>query len=249
MTDSTSAAAGSRPSKGDRTRQRILRAAADLASIDGLAGLSIAKLADAVGMSKAGLFAHFGSKEDLQVATVEAARQVVRQALLPPVVAAPPGLRRLWALCESYIHYQASRTFPGGCFFHRNGPEYDVLPVRVRAAIAEAYRTLDGRFVDAAREAQRLEEITAEIDSEQLGFELVAWIREAERRFLFNRDLGELNRARTTIRVRLKGLATPAAPPLPAPKRARKQGSLVRGSRGRKSPGTASGRNGGRHKG
>src|SRR4029077_12239084 len=102
---------------GERTRGAILRAAASLATVDGLKGLSIGNLAAAIGMSKSGLYAHFGSKQELQLATVEAADQIFQETVVQPALAAPPGLAQLVALCDAFFDYLERRTFPGGCFF------------------------------------------------------------------------------------------------------------------------------------
>src|SRR4051812_23054008 len=102
---------------GERTRGAILRAAASLATVDGLEGLSIGNLAAATGMSKSGLYAHFGSKADLQLATVEEADRIFQDAVVRPGRAAPPGRGQLVAVCEAFFDYLQRRTFPGGCFF------------------------------------------------------------------------------------------------------------------------------------
>src|SRR5580700_3332008 len=104
-------------SNGARTRTAILRTAADLASVDGLDGLSIGRLATELAMSKSGLFAHFGSKEDLQLATIEEARQRYVREVIAPALASGSGITRLYALCESFLSYVERAVFPGGCFF------------------------------------------------------------------------------------------------------------------------------------
>jgi len=90
---------------GARTRTAILQTAADLASVDGLDGLSIGRLATELAMSKSGLFAHFGSKEELQLATVEEARQRYAREVIEPARAAGSGITRLHALCEAFLSY------------------------------------------------------------------------------------------------------------------------------------------------
>src|SRR5450755_899534 len=92
-------------SHGAQTRGVIVRAAADLASVDGLDGLSIGRLATELAMSKSGLFAHFGSKEELQLATVEEARQRYAREVIEPARAAGSGITRLYALCEAFLSY------------------------------------------------------------------------------------------------------------------------------------------------
>src|SRR5215831_666421 len=102
---------------GERTRAAILRAAASLATVDGLEGLSIGNLAAAIGMSKSGLYAHFGTKQELQLATVDEAERILTEEVVQPALAAPPGLGQLAAVCEAYFSYVERRVFPGGCFF------------------------------------------------------------------------------------------------------------------------------------
>ncbi len=104
-------------SDGERTRGAILRAAASLATVDGLEGLSIGNLAAEIGMSKSGLYAHFGSKQELQLATVEEAGRIFAEEVAQPALAAPPGLAQLLAVCEAFFDHLQRRTFPGGCFF------------------------------------------------------------------------------------------------------------------------------------
>src|SRR5436305_10409058 len=102
---------------GERSRRTILDAAAKLATIDGLDGLSIGRLADHIGMSKSGLYAHFGSKEELQLASIETAEQIFAQAVVLPAQEAEGAFARLESLCESFLRYLEGPVFPGGCFF------------------------------------------------------------------------------------------------------------------------------------
>src|ERR1700732_4196054 len=112
-------------SHGAKTRATILQTAADLASVDGLDGLSIGRLATELAMSKSGLFAHFGSKEDLQLATIEEARQRYVRGGTPPPLASASAITRLCALCESFLSYVERAVFPGGCFFASAVAEFD----------------------------------------------------------------------------------------------------------------------------
>src|SRR6266567_1941642 len=107
---------GRRP-KGARTRESVLRVAVDLASVEGLEGLSIGRLAEELKMSKSGLFAHFGSKEDLQLSTIQMARVIFSEVVVQPALLAPEGAPRLLALCDHWLHYVEDRVFAGGCFF------------------------------------------------------------------------------------------------------------------------------------
>src|ERR1700677_3805311 len=122
-------------SRGARTRTTILRTAAALASVDGLDGLSIGRLATELAMSKSGLFAHFGSKEELQLATIEEARHRYAREVIEPACAAGSGITRLHALCEAFLSYLQRAVFPGGCFFASAMAEFDSKapgPVRDR---------------------------------------------------------------------------------------------------------------------
>src|SRR3954470_21436202 len=101
---------------GERSRQTILRAAASLATVDGLDGISIGNLAAHIGMSKSGLYAHFGSKEELQIATVDTAWELFNAEIVEPALRAADPLERLRSLCELFLSYVERRVFPGGCF-------------------------------------------------------------------------------------------------------------------------------------
>src|SRR5436305_13850324 len=105
-----------RHTAGERSRQTILETAAQLATVEGIDGLSIGRLADAVGMSKSGLYAHFRSKEELQLATIEAANEIFEREVLAPA-AGSKGLEQLRRLADGYLSYIEADFFPGGCFF------------------------------------------------------------------------------------------------------------------------------------
>src|ERR687885_2690983 len=117
----TRPAAKARKAHGERTRRGILEAAVDIASAEGLEGLTIGRLAAETGMSKSGLFAHFGSKEGLQLATVEAAREIFIREVVRPAFDAGRGLARLWKLCDVWLTYVRGGVFRGGCFFAAGG--------------------------------------------------------------------------------------------------------------------------------
>src|SRR6478672_5669555 len=124
-----------RRSDGERSRATILREAARLATVEGIGGLSIGRLADAVGMSKSGLFAHFGSKEELQLATVDLAGELFTEHVLSAGDDAHSARERLSALTEGYLRYVSEETFPGGCFFASVLSEVDMRPGPVRDAM------------------------------------------------------------------------------------------------------------------
>jgi AcrR family transcriptional regulator len=201
-------------SKGVRTRAAILRRAADLASVEGLEGLSIGRLAGEMGMSKSGLFAHFRSKEALQLATVEAAREVLVAEVLRPALAAPRGLARLWALCSRNLDYLERRVFPGGCFFVAAQAELSARPGPLRDRVAHCQRLwLDSLEREASR-ARELGELMPDVDAAQLAFELEAMLFMAGAALDLEPDGGVLERARTGIRARIRAAATGSAPDL-----------------------------------
>src|SRR5829696_7009136 len=144
-----------RRSDGERSRRAILRTAARLSTVEGLEGLSIARLAEASGISKGGLYAHFGSKEQLQLATIETAAAIFDEKIVAKGMAAPPGRERLIALTDAFLDHLERRVFPGGCFFASTGAEFDTRPGRVNREIASFYRDWTGlleRLVAEARD-------------------------------------------------------------------------------------------------
>ena len=161
-----------RRADGLETYDMILREAADLASVEGLDGLTIGSLAERLNLSKSGLFAHFGSKEELQLATIEAARQRYVTVVLEPVFKAPRGIARLRALCDYVLDYIAKPEFPGGCFFCVVAAEFHARPGAVRDAITTNKIYKRELLAKLAAEAQTLGELSPDIDTEQLAFEL-----------------------------------------------------------------------------
>src|SRR3954462_10425301 len=125
-----------RRARGDSTRRAILRRAMQIASGDGLEGLSIARLASDLGMSKSGLFAHFGSKEELQLSTLRAARRVFSDEAVTPAQYVPEGEERLLVLVTSWLRYVGGNTFDGGCLFMEAAAEFDNRPGPVRDLVA-----------------------------------------------------------------------------------------------------------------
>ncbi len=190
-------------SDGLRTRQAILDEAARLATIDGIEGLSLARLADRVGMSKSGLFAHFGSKEELQLATVERATAIFVEDVVGPAADAPNGLERLEALLERFLSYVELAVFPGGCFFASAVAELDTRsgPVRERAlgVVADWMDALEG----AVRDAQAEGLVGPGVEPAQLAFELNAYALLGNGQFVASGSKEPLDRARRAIAERL----------------------------------------------
>ena len=207
---------GRRAAQGERTRQSILGEAVQIASTEGLEGLSIGRLASELGMSKSGLFGHFGSKEDLQLATVEAARAIFVEEVVRPALAAERGLPRLWGLCEAWLSYLDRKVFRGGCFFIAASTEFDSRPGPVRDRVAAAMRDWLGALERAVREAQAAGHLETSAEPAQVAFELNALAHAANWAFQLYGDPRSIVRARAGILRQLRALATPDAPGLPA---------------------------------
>jgi AcrR family transcriptional regulator len=190
-------------SQGQLTRAAILDAAAQLATVDGLEGLSIGQLARATRLSKSGLYAHFGSKEELQLATIEAARVTFVNDVIRPGLAAPVGIRRLIATCDAFLSHVERKVYPGGCFFAAAAAELGPRRGAVRDAIAlQQRRWLDLLGVQT-REAQELGELSQDVDAAQLAFEIEALLVGANTTFILFDDSTAFARARSAIRHRL----------------------------------------------
>jgi AcrR family transcriptional regulator len=198
--------------RGERTRAAVLRRAADIASVEGLDGLSIGRLAADLRVSKAGVFAHFGSKEELQLATIRAASERYTEAVIAPVLDEPEGLARLVALCNSWIDYCHRREFPGGCFFFSAFADYDAKPGRVHDALAEARRQWLGLFEDLVAAAQRRGEMDADVDAAMLAFELDALGMAINVHVQLLDDPGIVERVRDSMLDRLRRAAVGAQP-------------------------------------
>jgi AcrR family transcriptional regulator len=182
--------------RGEQTRRLILRRATEIASVDGLEGLSIGRLATELDISKSGLFAHFGSKEELQLATVRAARAIFVEEVVRPALAVPPGAERLWLLCEGWLSYSRRRVFPGGCFFQAVQAEFGSRPGRVRDAVADAGIDWGALLEVTAAEA-------GVDDPAQLTFEVIAFLEAANVASVLHDDHAAYDRARTALRARV----------------------------------------------
>lgn len=194
--------------RGDTTRRAVLRRAVELASVEGLDGLSIGRLAGELSISKSGLFAHFGAKEELQLATIRAARAIFAEAVVAPALATPPGLARVWALLSSWLDYSRGRQFPGGCFFARATHEYAARPGAVRDALGAVDAEWLGLITQTVEEAQEHGEIRADVDARQLAFDVDAYLESANLRSLLTGDRGAYERAERSIRARLEEVST-----------------------------------------
>jgi AcrR family transcriptional regulator len=193
-----------RAAKAVRTRQEILALAADLASAEGLEGLTIGRLAAELRMSKTGIFAHFGSKEELQLATVDWAKEVFLEQVVQPALVKPRGVKRLQAMLTSWLEYVERSVFRGGCFFAAASLEFDSRPGRVRDIIA----ALTKAWMDALRKeiayAKAQKEIAPGTVPAQLAFELHACVQEANWAYKLYGDRSAFSRARRAITARVR---------------------------------------------
>jgi len=201
--------------RGMRTRQAILVHAARVGSAEGLEAVSLQRLAGDLGISKSGLFAHFGSKEELHMATIEAAAQIFTDEVLRPALQVPRGLGRVWALCNSWLSYLERGVFPGGCFFWAVAEEFDSRrPGPVRDSVLEKKNYWSYSLQRAVREAQAAGEIDPGVDPEQLAWELDSLLGGANSGFKGDDGVRAIERGRRAIRDRLSRAATAAARPL-----------------------------------
>lgn len=138
--------------KGAETKDRIIERALRTASVEGLEGISLGRLASDVGMSKSGLFAHFQSKEELQLDVLDAAARKFGEIVLGPALAAPRGEPRVRALFERWLTWERSESLPGGCVFMHAAAELDDRPGPARDALVEWQR----RWLDALARAARI---------------------------------------------------------------------------------------------
>jgi AcrR family transcriptional regulator len=189
-------------SKGQRTRAAILTEAARLATVDGLDGLTIGGLATAIGMSKSGLYAHFGSKEDLQLATIASARETFVAEVFVPALAAPQGIRRLYAACDAFLSHIQRRVFPGGCFFAVAAADVGTQAGAVRDAVAAQQRDWIELLERLARKAMQAGELER-ADPAQLAFELNAVLVSSSTTFILQGDPAVFDRARVAVRRRV----------------------------------------------
>jgi AcrR family transcriptional regulator len=157
-----------------RTRSTILDRCVAVASIEGLEGLSIGRLADDVGMSKAGVLNHFGTKEELQLAALVRVREIYTREVWEPASSAAPGRARLLAICDHWLDYLGRDVFPGGCFVTAASCEFDDRPGRVRDAVAAAHGRWLKVLASEARTAIRNGELPRGTDPDDVAFQLNA---------------------------------------------------------------------------
>jgi AcrR family transcriptional regulator len=186
-------------SKGDTSRTAILLTAARLATTRGLEGLSIGDLAAEVGMSKSGLYAHFKSKEELELATIETATGIFAEEVLQPAMKAPEGVARLRALVDAFLDHLKRRVFPGGCFFAAVAMELDTRPGPARDRVEGMLENWLDLLAQCLRDGTAAGEIDSGADVMQGVYEIESMLFMANLLFVMKNDPGALKRARTGV--------------------------------------------------
>ena len=194
-----------RRARGEPTRDTILRAAASLATADGLDRLTVGNLAAALGMSKSGLAAYFGSQEELQLATVARAARVFDEEVVQPALAAPAGLGQLIAVCEAFFRHLERHAFPGGCFMASAGLELGTRPGPVRDLVAASQAQFGALIRGFAATAVARGELPAGEDPDRLAFELNGIMLATDTNFVMHEDPAVLDLARQIVHRRLGG--------------------------------------------
>jgi len=157
-------------------------------------------------MSKSGLFAHFGSKEELQLATVEHAAKLFVAEVIDPARSAPKGLARVWALCDHMIGYSERQVFPGGCFFAATSFEYNNRPGPVRDRIESMIRSWLSYLEHAVEQAQEAGELDPNLSAREIAFQLDAFAQASNAQYQLFRDPRVFDDARRAIQERLESL-------------------------------------------
>ena len=202
--------------KGEKTLKTILKAAMDIASVKGLEGISIGSLANNIGMSKSGLFAHFGSKEGLQLAIIDAARKLFYKEVIAPARIEEPGIIRLWKFFNNWLSYLERSIFKGGCFFAAVSYEFDSRPGPIRDKIAYSMEAWKNTLKREIERAQQKKQILKEVDSEQLAFEIMALAMGANLSFQLHNNKKACNQARISLINKLNKEKEINAPILPS---------------------------------
>ncbi len=185
---------------GIESRRAILDAAARLATVRGLEGLSIGDLAQHIGMSKSGLYAHFKSKEELELATIETAAQIFVEDVIHKVPPTLEGLARVDALCEAFFQHLVRRIFPGGCFFATLAAQLAPRPGRVRDRIMQMQSLWIAQFKRALNQARLAGDLPRDVDRDQLAFEITAMLFRANFAWIVAEDESVLDQARLGVK-------------------------------------------------
>jgi AcrR family transcriptional regulator len=201
-----------RRSDGERTHAAILEAATRLASVEGLEGLTLGRLAESLEVSKSGVYAHFGSKEQLQLETIAAAQEIFEREVIGPAHQAPAGIERLRALCDAHLSYVERLVFPGGCFFASLVAEMDARTGSIHGLVRAGTQQWIEMLTGMAVEARDRGEIAADVDPAQLVFEVDACLELANYHFVLFRDPEVIERARRAVAGILKRARTAPKP-------------------------------------
>lgn len=200
-----------RIARGNQTRQLILGRTMEIASVEGLEALSLGRIARELELSKSGVFALFGSKEELQLATVRAGVRVFVARVVEPCRELPPGVDRVWRVCLAWRAYSEERVFPGGCFFYSVTAEFDSREGPVHDALVTARTDWFDFLEQDVREARDAGEVAEDTDVPQLVFELVALLEMANAESVLHDDFTSYDKATKAILHRLRDVATDAA--------------------------------------
>jgi AcrR family transcriptional regulator len=198
-------------SKGTKTREAILQKSARLASAEGLGAITIGRLARELGMTKSGLFAHFGSKKKLQLETVETARHLFYEQIMDPSEE-KEGIARVWALCDLWLQHMQKGAFPGGCFFTSTFFAHEGRSDGLRDEITTVLKNWFKSLKSAVREAQSREEIDRKAEAGKVAFELSALVIGGYWAAQLLTDDGAWDKSRALILERLKEHATDQIP-------------------------------------
>jgi AcrR family transcriptional regulator len=199
------------PQKGQQTKAVIIDAALNLAAQIGLEGLSIGALAEVTGMSKSGVFAHFGSREELQISVVREYHARFEQEVFYPALREPRGLPRLRALFANWMK-RSSAEIDSGCIYISGAVEFDDRPGPVRDALAESVKVWLAAMLRAVLQAQEEGHLRAEADARQISFEIHALILALHYEARFLRSPESLARANAGFDNILARCAKPEAP-------------------------------------
>jgi AcrR family transcriptional regulator len=195
-----------RRARGERTRRSVLEAAATLASVEGLEGLSLARLAEHLGISKSGLYAHFGSKEELQLATIRTAAEMYSHDIMERVADVEEGTAQIVAFADTFLDYVRDGPFPGGCFFIASFLDPANSKEAVREALTDVQRGLIDFMAGNIRVAQQHADLAPHLDPEEVAFEVDAILVGADINYVLFDDPIRLERAKGAVR-RLLGVA------------------------------------------
>ena len=190
-------------SDGERTRREILTTAARLATVEGIRHLSIARLADEVGISKSGLYAHFGSKEELQLATIDTAEEIYERDVYDRIVDASPGLDAAIALADAHLDHLRRRVFPGGCFFDAAAGDLALERGIVRDKVATFQEGWVARLRANLEAAVANGELAPDADLVQILYDITSYLVLAHSRLVFDGNDSGLPLAARAVRLRL----------------------------------------------